>query len=207
MFSKPTCLNAHRRNPDAPGTDSGAAGPKLGLTTSVLLGGLLGGALGCTMALPVGPDDVRVGPLTVGQDTLADVQKWLGRLPCHVRSRSGETVSYLYDFEGPKGRYYVRLELAGQQVEAITLSIDPPLSGVCYAPEPVDRPPLTGRGLELGASLQQVLDRYGEPAEQYRVGRFMRLRYRAVLDSAYEWDLLFKDDRLTEWTVVTDLAD
>lgn len=151
-------------------------------------------------------NDRELATVVVGKDSPAEVERKLGNAPCLVPSASGETLSYLYNIklEGADGGYgYLRLEVNGQ-VDAITISEDPPLAGVCYAPirKPVSL--RTAAGLQLGATQEDVARLYGKPTESFSIGRMTRFRYVAMLDRPYEWDLVFRDGRLVEWTVVTE---
>jgi len=147
-------------------------------------------------------DDRELATVMVGKDTRVEVERKLGS-PCLVPSASGTTVSYLYNIkvDGIEGGYgYLRLEINGQ-VDAITISKDPPLAGVCYAPVKKPIPLQTVSGLELGATQDSVMRLYGKPAENLSVGHMARFRYVAMLDRPYEWDVVFRDGRLVEWTV------
>jgi hypothetical protein len=89
-------------------------------------------------------------------------------------------------------------------VDAITLSKDPPLAGVCYAPIRLSTPLQTGKGLHLGATLEEATRLYGKPTESFSVGPMTRYRYVAMYDRSYEWDLVFRNGLLVEWTVATE---
>lgn len=149
------------------------------------------------------PNDRGVATVVVGRDGALDVERKLGSSPCLVPSLSGDTVSYLYNAKGVKGHHFLRLEVNGR-VDAITVSYDPPLAGVCYAPLHQTVSLRTEKGLELGATSEEVVRLYGRPAEQFSVGPMTRFRYVAMLDRPHEWDLVFRDGRLVEWTVATD---
>jgi hypothetical protein len=86
-------------------------------------------------------------------------------------------------------------------IEALTLSNNPPLADRCYTPvlHPVSL--RTGKGLQLNATVEDVIRLYGQPSMILQEGPLKRFRYEAVLDRPYEWDLLFRNDRLIEWTV------
>jgi len=101
-------------------------------------------------------NDRELGTIVVGYDRAADVQQKLGNVPCEVPSASHTTVSYLYQVDG---RAYLRLEVT-DTVDALTLSINPPLTDLCYAP--VLRPIAlrTGKGLQLGATGDEVIHLY-----------------------------------------------
>jgi hypothetical protein len=153
---------------------------------------------------PVG--DRELATIVVGKDGARDVERKLGGSSCLVPSASGETTSFLYNVkvDGLEGGYgYLRLEVNGQ-VDAITISKDPPLVGVCYAPARVSTPIRTAKGLALGASQAEVEKLYGKPTESFAVGAMARYRYVVVLDHPFEWDLVFRNGRLVEWTVVTE---
>ncbi|MEW6543871.1 MAG: hypothetical protein AB1411_09710 [Nitrospirota bacterium] len=150
-----------------------------------------------------GPDDRELATVVVGQDRPDDLERKLGASACLLPSMSGERVSYLYNVQGSDGHYFLRFEVDGR-VDAITVSKDPPIAGVCYAPVRRVLPVKTGKGLYLGATKEAVLQLYGRPAESFAVGPLERFRYVSVLDHLHEWDLVFRDGRLVEWTVVTE---
>lgn len=147
--------------------------------------------------------DRGIATVLVGSDGASDVERKLGASPCLVPSLTGDTVSYLYNANDAKGRSFLRLEVNGR-VDSITVSKDPPLAGVCYAPLAHTMSLRTEKGLELGATMEEVLRLYGKPTERFAVGSMARFRYVAMLDRPYEWDLVFRDGRLVEWTVVSE---
>lgn len=147
-------------------------------------------------------NDREVATIVAGQDGPREVEQKLGNSPCLVPSTSGETISYLYNVQSKEGHYFLRLEVNGQ-VDAITVSKDPPLSGVCYSPVKWAVPVRTGKGVQLGATIDDVVKLYGKPTETFTVGPLSRYRYVSMLDRLYEWDLVFRNGRLVEWTVVT----
>ncbi|TAJ07325.1 MAG: hypothetical protein EPO61_15320 [Nitrospirae bacterium] len=147
--------------------------------------------------------DLGIATVLVGHDGASDVERKLGASPCLVPSLTGDTVSYLYNAKDAKGHYFLRLEV-NSRVDAITVSKDPPLAGVCYAPLAHTMSLRTEEGLELGATMEEVLRLYGKPTERFAVGAMARFRYLAMLDRPYEWDLVFRDGRLVEWTVVSE---
>ncbi|WP_447972204.1 hypothetical protein [Nitrospira sp. Kam-Ns4a] len=146
--------------------------------------------------------DIELASIVLGQDGPAEVERKLGRSPCLIPSASGETVSYLYNVQSSEGRSYLRLEV-NSLVDAITLSTDPPLTGVCYGPVRRNVPIRTKKGLQLGMTTDEVLRIYGKPQETFAVGALVRFRYQAMLDRPYEWDLVFRNGRLVEWSAVT----
>lgn len=85
--------------------------------------------------------------------------------------------------------------------QAITLSKDPPLVGVCYAPLQHTVPLQTGRGVHLGSTPAEVVRLYGKPSDMFSFGLIARFRYEVMLDHPVEWDLVFRDGHLVEWTV------
>lgn len=149
------------------------------------------------------PNDHGIATVVVGRDSALDVERKLGNSPCLVPSLSGDTMSHLYNIKGAKGHHFLRLEVNGR-VDAITASIDPPLAGVCYAPLHQTISLRTEKGLELGATIDEVIRLYGRPTERFSVGPMARFRYVAMLDRPYEWDLVFRDGHLVEWTVATE---
>lgn len=138
-------------------------------------------------------------PLVVGQDTLADMERKLGPA-CVVPSVTSPVSSYLYRITHRGKASFLRLEV-GEHLDAITLAHDPPLTGVCYAPMRQQGVVMTKKGIQLGMSKEQIRARYGRPSEEFTVGPLTRLRYAAYLDRPYEWSLVFRNDRLVEWSV------
>lgn len=177
-------------------------GKCLGAGIAALL--MMAGNLAWASDSPGMMNDRELATVIVGLDRAADVERKLGNGACLVPSASGETTSYLYNVKGDgmEGPYFLRLEVNGQ-VDAITLSQDPPLSGVCYAPIPKAIHLTTANGIRLGATQDEVVRVYGKPTESFAIGAMVRFRYVAMLDRPYEWDLVFRDGRLVEWTVVT----
>ncbi len=154
-------------------------------------------------AAPVGPSDWELATVVAGRDTAPEVERKLGLSSCLVPNSTGDTISYLYNVPGTKGPNYLRLDVNGR-VDAITVSQDPPIVGVCYAPMRVSLPLRTAKGIELGATIEEVVKLYGEPTERFAVGPMSRYRYVAMYDRSYEWDLVFRNGRLVEWTVSTE---
>lgn len=149
------------------------------------------------------PNDLELATIVVGRDGVPEIERKLGPSPCLVPSVSNESVSYLYHAHGVDGPSYLRVEIAGH-VEAITLSKDPPLVGVCYAPLHHTVPLQTGRGVHLGSTPEEVMHIYGRPNEMFSFGLISRFRYEVMLEHPFEWDLVFRDGHLVEWTVATE---
>jgi hypothetical protein len=154
-------------------------------------------------AASVGPSDWELATVVAGKDTAHEVERKLGKTACLMPNSTGDTISYLYNVAGQKGPYYLRLDVNGH-VDAMTISQDPPIAGVCYAPTSVSFRAKTGKGLELGATTDEVVTLYGEPSARFAVGPMARLRYVAMYDRPYEWNLVFRNGRLVEWTVATE---
>lgn len=154
-------------------------------------------------AAPIGPGDWELATIVAGKDTGHEVERKLGRTACLMPNATGDTISYLYNIVGQKGPYYLRLDVNGH-VDAMTVSQDPPIAGVCYAPVHASLPAKTGKGIELGATVDEVVKLYGEPTERFSVGPMARFRYVAMYDRSFEWDLVFRNGRLVEWTVATE---
>lgn len=148
-----------------------------------------------------GPSDWELATVVAGKDRAKDVETKLGHSPCLLPSSSGDTLSYLYNVAGKEGPLYLRLTVTNH-VTLMTLSKDPPIAGVCYGPVHQAILPRTGRGLQLGATTDHVTSLYGRPAERFSVGPMTRFRYVAIAGRHCEWDLVFRNDRLVEWTVV-----
>lgn len=173
------------------------------LLNGIVAGILLIGPSAWAAELTHGPGDWEMASVIVGQDGATEVQRKLGSAPCLLPSASGGTTSYLYNVAGQKDRMFLRFEVNGR-VDAITLSKDPPIAGVCYAPAGQSVSVKTGKGLQLGAPLDEVINLYGKPTESFSVGPLTRFRYVVMYDRAFEWDLVFRGGRLVEWTVATE---
>jgi len=154
-------------------------------------------------AAPMGPNDWELATVVAGHDAVPEVERKLGLSPCLVPNSTGDTISYLYNVAGAKGSSYLRLDV-NAHVDAITVSQDPPIAGVCYAPIRTSLPIRTAKGIELGVTIDHVIKLYGEPTARFSVGPMARLRYEAMYDRSYEWNLVFRHGRLVEWTVATE---
>lgn len=154
-------------------------------------------------AATLGPNDWVLATVVAGKDTAHEVERKLGHTACLMPNSTGDTISYLYNITGQKGQYYLRMDVNGH-VDAMTVSQDPPIAGVCYAPAQVSLPAATGKGIELGTTMDDVIKVYGEPNERFAVGPMARFRYVAMYHRSFEWDLVFRNGRLVEWTVATE---
>ena len=150
-----------------------------------------------------GPADWELATVVVGKDGATEVERKLGTSSCLLPSSTGETMSYLYNVGSAQGPFFLRLEVNGH-VDAMTISKDPPIAGVCYAPTRQTVPVHTGKGLRLGATIEDVVHLYGKPTESFSVGPMTRYRYVVMYDQSYEWDLVFRGGKLVEWTVATE---
>lgn len=143
--------------------------------------------------------DTELATVMLVRDRDPQVQRKLGSAPCAMPAANREAISYFYRSADGK---YLRFEINDDGVEAMTMSLDPIVTGVCYAPVGRPIPISTGKGLRLGDSIERVTALYGEPKSKFAVGTLVRFRYDsdAELDRYYEWDLVFRDGRLVEWT-------
>lgn len=141
------------------------------------------------------------------------IQAKLGGTPCAAAiPHNSETASYFYRTpEGSYLRFVVNRKPSDvdyQLVESMTMSLDPIPAGVCdrslngtlngHSPNIG-----TAKGVRLGDSIQTVTRLYGEPKEKSpdNTGA-LRLRYDwdHQVDHYYEWNLVFRDGRLVQWT-------
>lgn len=173
----------------------------LALVALIVLG--VRGVAGAATPAVAGPNDWELASVVAGKDTALEVERKLGQTACLMPNATGDTVSYLYNVAAPKGAYYLRLDVNGH-VDAMTVSQDPPIVGVCYAPMRTSSPIRTGKGIELGATMEDVIKLYGEPTARFTVGPMARLRYETMYHRPFEWDLVFRNGRLVEWTVATE---
>lgn len=143
--------------------------------------------------------DTQLATVVLAKDRDGEIQRKLGSQPCVVPASNRTTMSHFYrSGEG----IYLRFDLNGDGVESMTMSLDPIVSGVCYAPLGRSIQVITGKGLHLGDAVEKVTQLYGEPTQMFKVGSLVRFRYDSdgELDRYYEWDLVFRDGRLVEWT-------
>jgi len=161
------------------------------------------GLHGFVSAASHGPNDSELAGVVAGKDTAQDVIRKLGRTACLMPNATGGTVSYLYNIQSQQGPYYLQIEINGH-VDAMTISQDPPFGGVCYAPVLPALSANTKKGVALGASPADIIQLYGEPTERFSVGPIARYRYVAMYDRPFEWDFVFRNGSLVEWTIVTE---
>lgn len=140
-----------------------------------------------------------------------DVEGKLG-MPCVVPASNRETNTLVYRAaDGTFLRFVVNVspsDVNYQLVESMTMSVQPTIPMTCYTPTNTSVTSKlsrvrTGKGIELGSLLGQVLERYGEPIERQGViSREVRLQYDLgyETDRYYHWILTFRDGRLVEWT-------
>jgi hypothetical protein len=164
---------------------------------------LLCETLGCASVHVKSLDDTEVVGVVVGRGDAATVERILGSSSCQFKDDSGKIVSFFYRFNSSDDGAFLRIEV-GDQVDAITLSMEPPVTGYCYAPLGPNKQPRTGKGLQLGDDESTVIQLYGRPMQRFEVGPFTRFRHQSVRDRVYEWDLLFRHGHLLEWTVSTE---
>lgn len=98
------------------------------------------------------------------------------------------------------GGTYLRFDINSAGVESMTASQEPTVTDVCYAPLSQVIPIRTGKGIELGDSMERVSRVYGEPNQKFQVGSLVKFRYEGELDHSYEWDLIFRNGGLVEWS-------
>jgi hypothetical protein len=60
-------------------------------------------------------------------------------------------------------------------------SQEPTVTDVCYAPLSQAIPIRTGKGIELGDSMERVSRVYGEPNQKFQVGSLVKFRYEGGL--------------------------
>jgi hypothetical protein len=154
--------------------------------------------------------DNELASIILLKDQSNDVQRKLGR-PCVVPASNHETVSYVYrSDEGNYLRFVVNVspsDVHYRVVESMTMSIQPTISMTCYTPSHVSvngkLPRRTGKGIQLGDSLDRIRAMYGEPKDTQIVNtQDVRLQYNLgyETDQYYQWTLTFRDSRLVEWT-------
>jgi len=155
--------------------------------------------------------DSELASIILVKDQSNDVQRKLGR-PCVVPASNHETVSYVYQSDdGSYLRFVVNAspsDVHYRLVESMTMSVQPTISMTCYTPSHVSvngkLPRIrTGKGIQLGGSLDRIRAMYGEPNDTQIVNtQEIRLQYNLgyETDQYYQWTLTFRDSRLVEWT-------
>ena len=143
--------------------------------------------------------DTELATIILAVDRESDVVRKLGSQPCVVPGSDRGTVSLFYR---SADRTYLQFEVIPDGLESMTMSVDPIIVGVCYAPVEGSLHIGTGKGVHLGDSIEKVIHLYGEPTQQFGVGSLVRLRYYSENEGGryYEWSLVFRKDRLVEWT-------
>jgi hypothetical protein len=154
--------------------------------------------------------DTELASIILVEDQSNDVQRKLGR-PCVVPTSNHETVSYVYQSgDGSYLRFVVNAspsDVHYRLVESMTMSVQPTISMTCYTPSHVSvnekLPRRTGKGIQLGDSLDQIRAMYGDPNDTQIVNtQEIRLQYNSgyETDQYYQWTLTFRDSHLVEWT-------
>jgi hypothetical protein len=157
-------------------------------------------------------DDVQLASIVVVNHPAQAVKKILGEPTCQVTAPDQATTTYIY--ARPQGEflqvvvnkisYHVDFQLV-QSLRMISLP-----SGHTPCPSllsPVRVSPsqafTTGNGIRLGDSIAQVTQVYGEPVLKQIEGDLVHLQYAwdQKIDHYYEWNLVFQNGRLMEWTV------
>jgi hypothetical protein len=159
------------------------------------------------------PDDNELASIILASDKSSDVHRKLGN-PCVVPASNHETVSYVYRGGGNYLRFVVNVspsDVNYQLVESMTMSVAPSFPVTCYTASQAIHTSLnsglskihTGRGVQLGNSLEQIINLYGEPDERQIVNnQEVRLQYDLgyETDRYYQWTLTFREGHLVEWT-------
>jgi len=143
--------------------------------------------------------DTELATIVLAGDSETEVIRKLGSEPCVVPASNQATVTLFYR---STDRVYLRFEVSPDGVESMTMSVDPIVSGVCYAPLGRSLNVGTGKGVHLGDSIEKVTHLYGKPTQELVAGSLVRLRYDSEREQGryYEWSLVFRKDRLVEWT-------
>jgi hypothetical protein len=94
---------------------------------------------------------------------------------------------------------YLRFDINSAGIESMT-SREPTVTDVCYAPLSQAIPIRTGKGIELGDSMERVSRVYGEPNQKFQVGSLVKFRYEGEMDHSYKWDLIFRNGGVVEWS-------
>lgn len=155
--------------------------------------------------------DNELAAVILVRDKGRDVESKLGA-PCAAPASNRETTSLVYRAaDGSFLRFVVNVspsDVDYQLVESMTMSVKPSAPVTCYTPSYASLHTgvskiHTGRGLQLGDTIDQVIGHYGEPNEKQVVNtQEIHLRYDSGYESDryYQWTLTFQDGRLVEWT-------
>ena len=156
--------------------------------------------------------DNELAAVILVQDKGRDVEAKLGT-PCVVPATNRETISLTYRAaDSTFLRFVVNVspsDVNYRLVESMTMSVESSVPVMCYTPSYASLEDTevsrvhTGRGIQLGNSIDQVTVYYGEPHEKQVVNaQEVRLRYDLghETDRYYQWTLTFRDGRLVEWT-------
>ena len=146
--------------------------------------------------------DPELVTITLTRDREPDIVRKLGSHPCVVPAPNRPLESLFY--KSADGAH-LRFDVGSDGLESMTMSADPIVSGVCYAPVGRSLKIETGKGVRLGDPLDNILGLYGQPTEQFAVGTLVRCKWDTAneLDRYYEWDLVFREGRLVEWSALS----
>jgi hypothetical protein len=141
--------------------------------------------------------DTQLATVNLVEDGAQDVEHKLRSMPCVVPASDRELISHFFRTAGGA---YLRFDINSTGIESMTASQEPTAMDVCYAPLNQTIPIRTGKGIQLGDSMERVSRVYGEPVQTFQVGSLVKFRYESELDRSYEWDLIFRNGGLVEWT-------
>lgn len=142
--------------------------------------------------------DRTLAGVSLHHDGVLDVTTKLGRRACAVPVLNDDWTSHYYlTADGA----FLRFDVSGHGVEAMTMSSEPLASGICYAPVREDLTVQTGLGLRLGDPISKIMTLYGEPDTQHQQGAATHFKYflRDHNDRQYEWHLVFRKGHLVSW--------
>lgn len=142
--------------------------------------------------------DNTLAGVSLRHDGELDVTTKLGNRACAIPGLNAKGMSHYY--LGADGTF-LRFDVGGRGVEAMTMSSVPLASGICYAPVREGLMLQTGRGLRLGDSIAKITALYGQPHKRQQRGAATHFHYffREQQDGQYEWHLVFRDGHLVKW--------
>lgn len=144
-----------------------------------------------------GLKDLGLADIRVGRDDVRELERKLGPSICRVQFPPDPLVIHLYEIQTDATSTYLQFKV-NRYVERIQWSKDRSFIEACYTPLRRAESLRTEQGVKLGMALRELAGLYGAPTTKIEEGPLIRFRYE---DPRYEWDLLFRDGQLMEWSI------
>gem|GEM_PF-6526240 len=143
--------------------------------------------------------DKEMAGVVLGKDKKADLDAKFGGESCIIPSLKGKTLSHFYI---TKGGEFLRFDIMGNVVVSMTISMDPIVSGICYAPIGKAVPLSTKLGIQLGDPMDKIINVYGKSMTKIVSGDIVRLKYRTGGTNRVhiENNLVFRNKKLVLWS-------